>query len=46
MTKSIIVIMCFDYEFPELEKDLMKPVKQKKNIETKKMEEKLLTATA
>jgi hypothetical protein len=38
--------MCFDYEFPELERDLMKPVKQKKNIETKKIEEKLLTATA
>lgn len=38
--------MCFDYEFPELEKDLTKPVKQRKNIETKKMEEKLLAATA
>lgn len=39
--------MCFDYEFPELEKDLMKSKKQKKNIEkeTEKLEE-LLTVTA
>ncbi|MGH9912655.1 MAG: hypothetical protein ACRD5B_16735 [Nitrososphaeraceae archaeon] len=38
--------MCFDYEFPELEKDLMKPIKQKKNIETEKLEERPLTVTA
>ena len=38
--------MCFDYEFPELEKDLMKPIKQKKNIETEKLEESPLTVTA
>jgi hypothetical protein len=37
--------MCFDYEFPELEKDLMKPIKQKKNIETEKLE-RPLTVTA
>jgi len=37
--------MCFDYEFPELEKDLMKPIK-KKNIETEKLEERPLTVTA
>ena len=35
--------MCFDYEFPELEK--MKPVKQKKNIEPEKLEERPLTVT-
>jgi hypothetical protein len=47
MIKSIIVIMCFDYELPELEKDLMKPIKrQKKNIETEKLEERPLTVTA
>jgi hypothetical protein len=45
MIKTIIVIMCFDYEFPELEKDLMKQVKQKKNVEIEKMEEKPLTVT-
>lgn len=38
--------MCFDYEFPELEKALMKPIKQKKNIETEKLEERPLTVTA
>ena len=36
--------MCFDFEFPELEKDLMKSIKQKKNIE--KLEEKPLIVTA
>jgi hypothetical protein len=40
--------MCFDYEFPELEKDLMKSIKQKKNIEkeAEKLEEEPLTVTA
>lgn len=38
--------MCFDYEFPELEKELKKPLKQKKNIETEKLEETPLTVTA
>ena len=38
------MIMCFDYEFPELEK-IMKPVKQKKNIEPEKLEERPLTVT-
>ena len=40
--------MCFDYEFPELEKDLMKSIKQKKTTEkeTEKLEEKPLTLTA
>jgi|GEM_PF-2645031 hypothetical protein len=37
--------MCFDYIFPELEKDLIKPIKQKKNIETEKLEEKPLIVT-
>jgi hypothetical protein len=37
--------MCFDYEFPELEKDLMKPTKQMKNIETEKLEERPLIVT-
>ena len=37
--------MCFDYEFPELEKDLIKPIKQKKSIETEKLEEKPLIVT-
>ena len=40
------MIMCFDYEFPELEKDLMKPIKQKKNTETEKLEERPLNVTA
>jgi hypothetical protein len=40
------VIMCFDYEFPELEKDLIKPIKQKKNAETEKLEENPLVVTA
>ena len=40
------MIMCFDYEFPELEKDLIKPIKQKKNAETEKMKERPLTVTA
>jgi hypothetical protein len=46
--KSIIIIMCFDYEFPELEKDLMKSIKQKKNIEKEieKLVEEPLTVTA
>jgi hypothetical protein len=34
----IIVLVCFDYEFPELE-NLIKPIKQKKNIEPEKLEE-------
>jgi hypothetical protein len=38
--------MCFDYELTELEKTLMKPIKQKKNIETEKLEERPLTVTA
>jgi hypothetical protein len=38
--------MCFEYEFPELEKNLMKSIKQKKTIETEKLEEKPLTVTA
>lgn len=38
--------MCFDYEFPELEKDLMKPMKQKKNNEVEKLEESPLTVNA
>jgi hypothetical protein len=38
--------MCFDFEFPELEKHLMKPIKQKKNVETEKLEGKPLTVTA
>ena len=46
MIKTIVIIMCFDYELPELEKDLMKQVKQKKNVEIEKMEEKPLTVTA
>jgi hypothetical protein len=37
--------MCFDYEFPELEKNLMKPIKQKKNTDTEKLEEIPLTVT-
>ena len=37
--------MCFDYESPELEKTIMKPNKQKKNIETEKLEEIPLTVT-
>jgi hypothetical protein len=40
------MIMYFDYEFPELEKDLMKLIKQKKNIKTEKLEERLLTVIA
>jgi hypothetical protein len=38
--KTIIPIMCFDYEFPELEKekDLIKSINQKKNLETEKLE--------
>jgi hypothetical protein len=40
------MIMCFEYEFPELEKkDIIKLVKQKKSIETEKLEEKPLTVT-
>ena len=38
--------MCFDYEFQELEKNLMKPLKQKKKMEIEKLEEKPLTVTA
>jgi hypothetical protein len=38
--------MCFDYEFPELEKDLIKPIKQKKNAEIEKLEENPLVVTA
>jgi len=38
--------MCFDFEFPELEKDLIKPVKQKKNIELEKLEERPIVVTA
>lgn len=37
--------MCFDYEFPELEKALMKPIKQK-NAEIEKLEEKPIIVTA
>jgi hypothetical protein len=37
--------MCFDCEFPELEKALMKPIKRTKNIETEKLEERPLTVT-
>jgi hypothetical protein len=33
--KSIIVIMCFDYELTELERNLMKPIKQKKIMKQK-----------
>lgn len=44
--KGIIEIMCIDYEFPEVEKDLMNPIKEKRNIETEKLEEKPLTVTA
>jgi len=40
------MIMCFDYEFPELEKDLMKPMKQKKINEAEKLEERPLTLNA
>lgn len=40
------MIMCFDFEFPELEKDLMKPLKQKKNNEAEKLEERPLTVNA
>lgn len=39
------MIMCFDYEFPELEKSLMKPIKQKKSTETEKFEEKPILVT-
>ena len=38
--------MCFDYELTELERNLMKPTKQKKNFETEKLEERPLTVTA
>jgi hypothetical protein len=38
--------MCFDYEFPELEKNLMKPIKQKKSAEIEKLEEKPMIVTA
>jgi hypothetical protein len=46
--KGHTTTMCFDYEFPELEKDPMKSIKQKKTIEkeTEKLEENLLTLTA
>jgi rRNA-processing protein FCF1 len=44
--KSVIFVMCFDYELTELERNLMKPIKQKKNIETEKLEERPLTVTA
>ena len=37
--------MCFDDELPELAKTIMKPIKQKKNIETEKLEEIPLTVT-
>jgi hypothetical protein len=37
--------MCFDYEFPELEKNLMKPVKLKKTTETERLEEVPLSVT-
>ncbi len=44
----MIMIMCFDfdYEFPELQKALLKPIKQKKSVELDKLEEKPLTVTA
>ncbi len=38
--------MCFDYELTEIEKNLMKPIKQNKNIEAEKLEERPLTVTA
>ena len=41
-----MMIMCFDYEFPELEKELIKPIKQKKNIEPEKLEERPIVVTA
>lgn len=34
--------MCFDYEYPEIEVKLLKPIKQKK-IEAEKREERPLT---
>lgn len=40
------MIMCFDYEFPELQKALVKPIKQKKSVEMDKLEEKPLIVTA
>ena len=39
------MVMCFDYEFLELERNETKPIKQKKNIKTEKLEEKPLTVT-
>jgi hypothetical protein len=37
--------MCFDYEFPELEKDLLKSTKQKKNIEPERLKERPIVVT-
>lgn len=38
--------MCVDYELPELEKHLIKPIREKKNIELEKMEERPIVVTA
>ena len=39
------MVMCFDYEFPELEKALLKPERQKKNTKLETVEEKPVIVT-
>jgi hypothetical protein len=47
MIKGTIITMCFDCELTEIERNLLKPLKQRKNnIETEKLEERPLPVTA